>query len=75
MCNKVCMVCITRLALQVCTCRASAAAVTWYRASLPPLNETVMATRLSLNLTGFGRGEMFLNGAHVTHYDLEVSEP
>ena len=52
---------------------SAAAAGTWYgtkfaRPALPS------GAQLSVNLTGFGQGNLFLNGVHVVYFNLEDGE-
>jgi hypothetical protein len=53
--------------------QAAAAAGTWYRTTFPrPTLPT--GAQMSINMTGFGQGNLFLNGVHVVYFNLQFGE-
>jgi len=50
--------------------RAAAGAGTWYGTSFALDASLPAAAQVSVNLTGFGQGNLFVNGVHVVYFNL-----
>jgi hypothetical protein len=46
---------------------------TWYK-TVFPRPKLSKGAQVSINMTGFGQGNLFLNGVHVTYFNLEFGE-
>lgn len=46
----------------------------WYRSSFKRPNRLPNGSQVSVNLTGFGQGNVFLNGKHLSFFNLQYGE-